>query len=90
MKIKTWILNEHCRIKFLFILIDYESFNGYLNWFNQNENDIQNFSSNLPEIVNNLDDDDESFYSKHVGDYKLPPFPPLFDFLEDGKDGKNI
>ena len=56
----------HVVIKFLFILIDYESFNGYLNWFNRNENDIQNFSSNLAEIVNNLDDDDESFYSKHI------------------------
>ena len=40
--------------------------------------------------MNNLDDDDESFYSKHVGDYKLPPFPPLFDFHEDGDDGKII
>ena len=40
--------------------------------------------------MNNLDDDDESFYSKHVGDYKLPPFPPLFDFHEDGYDGKII
>ena len=71
-------------IKFLFILIDHESFNGYLNWFDQNEDDIQNFSSNLPEMVNHSDDDDHTFYAKHVNNYNLPPFPPLFDLQDDG------
>ena len=47
-----------------FVLIDHESFNGYLNWFDKNEDDIQNFSSNLPEMLNHLDDEDDTFLSK--------------------------
>ena len=65
--------------------IDYDNFNGYLNWFDQNEADIQKFGTNLPEMVDNLDERDESFYSQHMNNFNIPPFPPLFDFKHDGK-----
>ena len=70
--------------------IDYDNFNGYLNWFDRNEADIQKFGANLPEMVDNLDDRDESFYSQHMDNFNIPPFPPLFDFKDDGKFLKTL
>ena len=64
-----------------YIIIDNENFDNFLKWFNQNEDEIHNLSSNFPIM---RDDVKNEFYDKYSENLDLPPFPPLFDFSEKG------
>ena len=53
-----------------------------MKWFNQNTGDIQNLPSNFPILIDNSKD---HFSNEYEDNYDLPPFPPLFNFGENGK-----